>query len=132
MSQLIFVDKLSIGLPLVDAQHKQLISLSNSLIQAMTNGMGEEVIEEVFMKLRAYVCYHFDDEEAYMKQIGFSELEDHKRLHRKLAEEVDKFRGRFKDREVVSPNEVLDFVIQWVVKHIEEEDMKIGQFARSK
>lgn len=132
MSRIDFSDELSVGLPLIDEQHKQLIALSNSLIQAVINGVGEEVLDEVFLKLRAYVCYHFADEEQYMKKIGYPQFEEHKILHKQLTADVDDFRNRLKDQSTVSPSETLEFVCNWIVKHIEEEDMKIGQYVESK
>ncbi len=53
-----WTDVLDIGLPEIDRQHRKLISLSNSLIQAMTIGKGKDVLSEFFEELKAYTVYH--------------------------------------------------------------------------
>lgn len=131
MPELDWQDVLNIGLPKLDDQHKQLIALSNSLIQAMINGMGEEVLDEIFEELREYTVTHFADEEAYMKEIGFPGRDAQKEAHRQLTADVDEFRVRLIDDGSVTPNEALDFINDWMIKHIMEMDSKIGEFVKS-
>ncbi len=133
MTQLNWTDILDIGLPKVDEQHKQLIALSNSLIQAMINGMGNDVLDDIFTELREYTLTHFADEEAYMEEIGYPQLTEQKQAHKKLTDDVDAFRIRLlEDSNAVSPNEVLDFINNWLIKHIMEMDSQIGIFAKSR
>jgi hemerythrin-like metal-binding protein len=130
MSEIAWTDALDIGLPLVNEQHKELIALSNSLIQAMINGMGRDVLAELFRELRDYTSYHFDAEEKYMEKIHYPELDHQKAAHRKLKDEVDEFSTRLLGGQGVAPTEALDFINDWIIKHILEMDSRIGVYAK--
>lgn len=119
-----------VGIPIIDEQHKNLIDVSNGLLQAMINGMGNEVIEDIITELRDYTRYHFETEEAYMKEIGYPGYDTQYNRHRQLMAEVDVFSSKLLCGESVSPGEVLDFINKWLVQHIQEMDSKIGEFAR--
>lgn len=131
MPQLEWKDVLDIGQPELDKQHKQLIALSNSLLQAMINGMGSDVLEDIFKELLDYTNIHFAAEEEYMEEIGFPGLALQQEDHAKLTAEVIAFRDRILAGDTVSPNEALDFLNDWILKHIMEMDSKIGIFAKS-
>jgi len=131
MAQLDWKDVLNIGLPRIDEQHKELIALSNGLLQAMVNGMGADVLEDVFNELRDYTCTHFADEERYMEELGYPQLVEHQAAHRQLTRDVDQFRIRLLSGKDLSPTEALDFLNNWIIKHIMEMDSQIGIYAKS-
>jgi len=130
MSHIAWTDVLDIGLPQLDDQHKKLITLSNSLIQAMAVGKGADVLQLLFEELKGYTAYHFEDEERYMEQIGYPDLDEHKALHIELINQVDEFRKKLLGSGV-SPDHALDFINEWIIKHIMDEDVEIGKFART-
>jgi len=129
MAKLDWTDVLDIGLPVIDEQHRKLISYSNSLIQAMALGKDVEVLGKLFEELKGYTSYHFDDEEKYMESIGYPNIKEHKRLHSKLIERVDEFREK-RLHSGVTADEALDFLNDWIVGHIMNDDVRIGQFAK--
>lgn len=131
MSQLDWTDVLNIGLPSLDEQHKKLISYSNSLIHAMTIGKGNEVLTTLFDELKGYTAYHFSDEEEYMESIGYPQLEEHKLLHKLLIKRVDDFRDK-RLYSGLTADEALDFINNWIIKHIMEEDARIGVYAKNR
>lgn len=131
MSQIDWTDVLDIGLPEIDGQHKHLIDLSNGLIQAMVSGMGLDVLDGLLKDLRDYTQTHFADEEAYMESINYPKLPEQKKMHAQLIREVEDFSERFHGNQAVSPNEVLDFMNGWIIKHIVEMDSQIGAFAKN-
>lgn len=130
MSQIDWNDSLVIDLPTIDAQHQKLIALSNSLLQAMINGMGHEVLETLFDELRAYTVYHFKDEEAFMEKIGYPGLADQQAAHRELTRRVDGFRVKLLNGDV-TPTEALDFINNWIVSHLQNMDAKMAEFAHN-
>lgn len=132
MSQIDWTDILNIGLPKIDEQHKKLIGLSNSLILAMINGKGADVIGEAVSELHDYTCTHFADEEAYMEEIGYPQLDAQKKAHASLTAKVGQLRERIENDKSTSPNEVLDFINDWIITHIMDMDARISLFAKGK
>lgn len=130
MSEISWSNVLDIGLPVVDEQHKELIALSNGLIQAMVNGMGNDVLEDIFKELRDYTQKHFSEEEKYMEEINYPGLAGQKAAHAQLIADVDEFHILLESKSV-TPNQALDFINDWIIKHIMEMDSKIGEYART-
>jgi hemerythrin-like metal-binding protein len=58
----------AVGIPHVDAQHKQLFGIVNELHQAMKSGQSKSVVGQTLEKLVAYTVTHFKDEEALMRR----------------------------------------------------------------
>jgi hemerythrin len=121
---------LDIGLPELDEQHKELIGYSNELLRAMADGHGKDVLEELFEKLLDYTDYHFAAEEAYMDSIGYPEAELHKKTHRKLRIDVGHFREKILSGQPFTPQQALDFINGWIVRHIMEMDTRVSVFAK--
>lgn len=130
MTQVDWNDSLLVDLPTIDEQHKKLIAMSNSLIGAMVNGMGHSILETLFDEMLGYTVYHFEDEEAFMEQIGYPHLDAHKIVHERLKKDVLIFRKKLLTDEV-SPEDALTFINNWIVKHIQQMDIKISEFAKT-
>jgi diguanylate cyclase (GGDEF)-like protein/hemerythrin-like metal-binding protein len=75
---------LECGVPEIDHQHRQLFSLSNSLLAAVTAGRYPEDAKLQMQLLLAHVAQHFHDEEAILARTGFPELAAHAREHARL------------------------------------------------
>ena len=127
MAQIDWNDSLDIDLPQIDEQHRKLIELSNGMIQAMMTGKGKESLDKVFTELRSYTEYHFADEEKFMEQIRYPELDAHRTLHRDLIAQVVDFSAKL---DTLSPDEALDFINGWIVNHIRTEDVKVSLHAK--
>lgn len=129
MAKIDWNDTLVVDLPQIDEQHRKLINLSNSMLQAMVVGKGQAVLEETFGELKKYTEYHFADEEKLMEQLEYPAIAEHRELHGALIEQVMDFSARL---DKVSPTEAVDFLNGWIVNHIREEDVKVSLFAKNK
>lgn len=72
-------EEMSVGVPALDEQHRNLIRLINVLDEKEQTG---ETITYVFAELDRYVREHFRDEEAMLEKAGYAKLEPHKAEHR--------------------------------------------------
>ncbi len=117
------------GIELVDTQHQRLIGIINDL-DALSNGdqaATQEIVDKALTELLAYTIYHFSAEEAFMREIAYSELEEHIKLHEQLTSHIRSFMSRIGDGAEVGCGELLRFLSDWVVKHIMGEDTKISR-----
>ena len=76
------------------------------------------------MELYKYTNYHFREEEAYMKEINYSDIKKHKKLHLELITKLNKVseKGINSENELSQLQSLLWF---WLKNHIMEEDKKI-------
>lgn len=56
----------------------------------------------------------------------------HKASHGKFANQVTEFKGKFKSGEENVGNEILDFLKNWLIDHIQKSDCKYTPFLNEK
>lgn len=124
-----WTDKLSVGVPQIDEQHKKLIDLVNNFFDAMKSGQGSQALQKACPELVNYVNKHFSDEEKFMQEIGFPGLEQHKKLHAELTDKVKKLISAIQSGASVNTLKVGQFLRDWLTNHISTVDMQYGKHA---
>lgn len=117
-------DKFSISVDEVDAQHKHLFSLVDQLYRAVKK---KTPVEQYLDELVDYTRYHFQEEEKLMESVDYPHLKSHREVHEQLTRQVVEFREQFKGNNNQHPGEFLDFLNNWLVKHVMDLDKKIGR-----
>lgn len=120
-------NKLSVGVDRMDNQHKKLIDLVNEVYNAMSQGKGDDVLTNVLGSLVTYTKTHFKDEEQFMSQHKYPELESHKKLHRELEIKATELYGKVRGGQRVSAVSVGTFLKDWLLNHIMQQDKKYGR-----
>lgn len=129
-----WTDNLSVGVELIDREHKELINAINDLFDACSKGLGRKKINETLTFLQNYTATHFADEEKVQKDSGYPDYPNHRKLHSEFVAKVMEYS---KQLETEGPTISLvatfnSFVSNWLVNHISREDKKIGEYIRSK
>jgi len=110
----------SVGVPLMDEQHKELAELINRIGEDLKAGHEAERLHESFAKLVAAARAHFADEEQLMAHAGLGPAaERHKQEHRRLLEELESQAGALEGRSMSLTMRYLNF---WLLHHIETTD----------
>ena len=112
----------------MDKQHQGLLEIMNRLHESISVGKGKEGSAAIVGELIDYAHKHFSAEEQLMQKFRFPQLGGHKAEHAKFADEVLAFERRLQGGQTVSAYEVLQFVRQWLLTHIQESDAKYGIF----
>lgn len=124
---------LSVGVEMIDDQHKMWFEKAEKLFDAGKNHQAKEYIGELLTFLDDYTKKHFADEEKYMLSIHYPEYEAQKKAHTTFIAELAKLRNDF-DTSGGSLMVILNanqMVVDWLTKHISNMDKKIGEFART-
>ena len=121
-------DKLSVGIPSIDAQHKNLIALINKLNETMRQGKGSLIIGEVIDELVAYTQTHFRTEEELFALHSYPKAGAHEAEHRDFVAKVGEFRTRFVAKRIGVSVDVLDFLVDWLKGHIMKSDKEYSPF----
>jgi hemerythrin len=118
----------SIGCPPIDLQHKQMFRMAAELHQAMVNNEGSEVTNGMIERGVAYVRFHFASEERMMLESGFPGYEEHRVGHEKQLEELVAFQEKAKASKGPITMEVIGFLRDWLVPHIQKSDRHVGMY----
>lgn len=121
---------LQLGVPAMDHQHEQLVLMLNQLYGAYRDGHDQAAVASVLDGLASYTTQHFRDEEAYMQQIGFPGLDEHRQVHQKLLAQVTNLRNRYASGQTDLVLDLLLFLRRWLVRHIQGTDREYAQHSR--
>ncbi len=115
-------DRLSVGIPSIDTQHKQLVSIINKLYEAMSTGKANAIMGDLFNELVKYTQFHFANEENLFKTHGYPQAEQHKKEHAALVKQAAELQEKFKSGSVTISLTVANFLKDWLNNHIVVSD----------
>jgi hemerythrin len=123
---------LSVGVPMIDEQHKTWFEKADKLFEAGKNNQAKEYVGELLNFLEDYTRKHFADEEQYMLSIRYPAYSEQKAAHADFIRQLKKLRA---DYDASGGNLLVilganQLVLQWLTQHISNMDKKIGQFAK--
>ncbi len=116
------------GFPSIDLQHQQLFMQLERLFLAIHDNRAEGRIAELLDFLADYVETHFATEERYMGETGYPGLQVHKAIHDDMRHRVLHLVEAHRTDPVVVTDAVIDFLTDWLVKHIDVEDRKMALY----
>ncbi len=130
-----WTDKLATGVRTIDSQHKELFKRINSLVTAIRQQRCKSEIDDMIKFLDDYARVHFSEEEKHMRETNYAGLDqqhqDHRRFLTALAElkqqaSLPRVRGSTYNLSATT-NQV---VVDWIVSHIMNLDMKFGEYLK--
>jgi len=117
-------DKYSVGISIIDDEHKNLIDIINMAIVSKKQNYNSEKAKELLNEMVEYKNKQFTIEDTGMLKFNFSEYQ----LHRnELLNFMDSTIESYKDLAMDNYsfiNETLEFSKKWFVNHIQETDKK--------
>jgi hemerythrin len=122
----------SVGIVEIDIQHKKLFDLINKLYEAMQVGQGSKQIGNVVAELIAYAGTHFSVEEKYMATHKYPDLGKHKAVHDAFVQKVLEFQRQYLSGKMAMSIDILNFLKDWLVTHIQVEDQKYAPYLKNK
>lgn len=117
-------DEHSLGIQVIDDQHKKLIQIMHKLFTAINEQSTSEVIEEILNKLVEYTEYHFTTEEDFFRAFHYAEMEEHVNEHERFYEKIKTLQEKQEGNEIEVSFELMDFLEDWLLEHIQHLDKK--------
>ncbi|MDR1902392.1 MAG: bacteriohemerythrin [Treponema sp.] len=123
-------DRLSIGIPVIDIQHRRLVEITNKLYEACRQG-GRAIRGHFIATLHEtvdYTCYHFGTEDKIMQRIRYPEYAAHKKEHDDFIIKVLKQMQDYEDEKIYAPHAMVRYLRDWILSHIAITDLKLGTY----
>ncbi len=117
-------DKYSVGISIIDEEHKKLIGILNKVIVAKEHNDNPEELREVLREVTNYALTHFRTEETYMKEFNYPEYQEHKEEHRDFSTEIIAYLEKLIKGDYQIANEIIEYLKWWLVNHIQVTDRK--------
>ncbi|MBN2693292.1 hemerythrin family protein [bacterium] len=123
-------EKYSVSNDVMDKQHMQLVDMINQFHDFLNQGESKDALKIILGKLRTYADTHFKAEEGLLGKYEYPEAESHKKLHEYYITRLGEFEKAMEKAPCTS--DVMFFMKDWLLEHIEKEDKKYSEFLKTK
>jgi hemerythrin len=110
----------NLGIPIVDEQHRGIVTIINSFFYGMQNKHGEDLLVPIYGMISEYTRIHFKVEEDFLEKCNYPELKEHKEFHRELIDKLNTV-GKKSVRQH-DTKEFFEFLKEWWISHICDKD----------
>lgn len=135
-SQLEWQERYNTGVDLIDDAHKKLFNIMGKLLSnSKKKDKVQWVCQEGIKFFKNYTVKHFEEEEEYMKSIGYNGYDIHKRLHDNFRDKTLPTLEKELEQSQYSENAVSHFLsvcTGWLLSHTLTEDHAIVGKAASR
>lgn len=126
-----------VGVDEIDEQHHILVNTLNEANELLTKDYSLENLENITKDLLSYALYHFETEEEMMEKYNYmteraEEYERHMKQHRDFSAQVVDVRNSLKAGNLIKQEELIGFLVKWLINHINKTDKKLGEFLQGK
>ena len=122
MTKIKWDDSYSVGIKVIDKQHKHFVGLLNDLYECLELNKTSK-IPDIIKDLTSYAENHFKMEEEYFEKFHYVDAEVHKAAHDLMREKVKAFNNRHDDPKALG-FDVLYFMEKWLLIHFKSMDKK--------
>jgi len=113
-------DSYTLGIELIDNQHKELVRLTNELFRACL--AGNETAETAFKAAMAqmvdYVRFHFSTELELFKRINYPNYQEHKKEHDTMVMNILEASKEFSAGKKFVAHNFVRTLKDWILSHI--------------
>ena len=118
----------SVGVAMLDEQHKGIIDMINQLLADPKEDVDSETISHVLNKMTRYAIDHFETEERLMAVHKFPELSAHQEMHTAFRKKTVGFCLDTMTNKDSVIDEIFQYLKDWWTDHILKSDMKFRPF----
>jgi hemerythrin len=130
MAKFLWTDQLSIGIDVIDQQHRRIVEYINQLDDARTKGLSREETSWLLNELVDYTISHFGFEESLQEEASYPFSKSHKKVHDLFAQRIAEFQVRFEKGEDVS-KALNSLLVTWLFNHIKRDDADYAEAVRA-
>lgn len=131
MSVINWKPEYSVGIVIIDEQHKKLFEHINNFYSNINNPYKENYVT-LFRSLTNYTIHHFSTEERLMNQYNYKGLPDHKTEHEIFIKKITLFNQRLNEGKLLLSVEITNYLKEWIINHICHTDKNYSSYLISK
>jgi len=109
----------------IDAEHQRLFALANAVFAFEDPEAQAEDFRKTVLALFDYTRYHFGNEQALMKKIGYPGYNQQVEAHEAIVTEMSRQIKTCPSLEKPA-HKLRRLMVDWVMRHIVEEDRQIA------
>ena len=122
------------GIEFIDKEHTRLFELAQETHDLLYNDLLQDKSDRIVhlvSELIDYTKVHFAHEEAYQKSINYAYIKEHALQHRQFEDRLSEIdlvsMSEDYDEQDETVQDLLDFLVDWLINHILRVDMTLVQ-----
>lgn len=119
-----------LGVPEIDADHRQLVGMINGLYDEIKGGRGVPARDRAIDDLLGYVQRHFATEESFMRLCNYPQMAAHEEAHRSFQANLQAMARRRDAGSAPSAAELLTVMCDWMSHHVTTVDKELVAWLR--
>ena len=123
-----FEENFKLGIDEMDNEHIILVDMLNRVYELLNENKSREARIYFNKTLSNYVQEHFSSEEVYMENIGFPDLEKHKRIHSNFRRSFNLLKPKIEADDDAAFRQALRDTFSWIVSHIGVTDKEYANY----
>jgi hemerythrin len=128
MRSLEWKESYSVGVQLLNDQHKVLVGYLNTIYQLFDCPDKSEQVGILLSELEQYALVHFRSEEDLFIKYKYHGLKNHALEHRLYEQKVSEFKTRFDSADNKVTLDMLEFLVDWLTGHILGSDQEYRRY----
>lgn len=126
-----WLSQYELGIPPVDHQHKELLTLANRIYDAVWSGADRSAVSKEIEAIVQLTRGHFAFEERLLADCGYPGLTEHKAAHHRLIEDILRLQERFRTGAILQAADLAGFLNEWLLDHVNGPDREYSRFLGS-
>jgi hemerythrin len=123
-----FDNEFKLGIEQIDKEHAGLVNMLNEvhiLIRENEKAKARDFFRDT---LSAFIEQHFAHEEAFLQDIGYPQLEEHKKIHAQFRQSMEATLSHLDSEDDTVFRNGLTDVYTWIINHIGKTDRKYAAY----
>ena len=122
--------KYSVSIDEIDNHQKTILEMFNALIDMKKSKTDGKDCSNMISDLNEYAKMYFAAEEKYLRKIGYPDLQNHSKAHRRFIRHAINLRREIADDTANLTDEAISVLREWIVEHILTIDRLFVPFVR--
>lgn len=118
MALITWTIKYSVGMQMLDDQHKGIMNVLNEFHAASMRGKAQEVAGPLIRQMVSIAKEHFKTEEGLMESTKYPGLAEHRAKHGELSAQIAEFVFRHEKGDSAMYTQLLYFMRDWLKNHM--------------
>ncbi len=127
MSYFIWKNSFNTNIHEIDAQHQHIFSVFNRLSDAVQCSEDNYSAIILLREMNDYASSHFKTEEKLMARFAYKGLDSQIKQHSYYREQMILLSNAFETKNASACTSLLQFLTDWLLNHILQEDMKFAE-----
>jgi diguanylate cyclase (GGDEF)-like protein/hemerythrin-like metal-binding protein/PAS domain S-box-containing protein len=126
---IVWSDAYELGIPEIDADHRQLAMEVNALADLLKRGADLSAVESALQRTIVVARAHFENEERMIAEHGLDGMAGHREQHACLLDDLRNFAVGCSTR---SLSLTIRFLQEWLLRHIDTADRELAETLRAR